>query len=75
MDYALDRGVNFWDAAEMYPVPPQAETYGRTEEIIGNWFAAREQARQGDPGDKGCRAGQAPRTMCAAAIRASISII
>src|SRR5215510_9093958 len=41
MDYALDRGVHFWDAAEMYPVPPQAETYGRTEEIIGNWFAAR----------------------------------
>ena len=39
MDYALDRGVNFWDAAEMYPVPPKAETYGRTEEIIGNWFA------------------------------------
>jgi aryl-alcohol dehydrogenase-like predicted oxidoreductase len=42
MDYALDRGVNFWDAAEMYPVPPRAETYGRTEEIIGNWFAARK---------------------------------
>jgi len=41
MDYALDRGVNFWDAAEMYPVPPRAETYGRTEEIIGNWFASR----------------------------------
>jgi aryl-alcohol dehydrogenase-like predicted oxidoreductase len=41
MDYALDRGVDFWDAAEMYPVPPRAETYGRTEEIIGNWFAAR----------------------------------
>jgi len=41
MDYALDRGVNFWDAAEMYPVPPRKETYGRTEAIIGNWFAAR----------------------------------
>ncbi|MGE0119420.1 MAG: NADP(H)-dependent aldo-keto reductase [Dongiaceae bacterium] len=41
MDYALDRGVNFWDAAEMYPVPPRKETYGRTEEIIGNWFKAR----------------------------------
>ena len=41
MDYALDRGVNFWDAAEMYPVPPRRETYGRTEEIIGNWFKAR----------------------------------
>ena len=41
MDYALDRGVNFWDAAEMYPVAPRKETYGRTEEIIGNWFASR----------------------------------
>jgi aryl-alcohol dehydrogenase-like predicted oxidoreductase len=41
MDYALDRGVNFWDTAEMYAVPPRAETYGRTEEIIGTWFKAR----------------------------------
>ncbi len=38
MDYALDQGVNFWDTAELYAVPPRAETYGRTEEIIGNWF-------------------------------------
>lgn len=38
MDYALDRGVNFWDTAELYAVPPKAETYGRTEEIIGTWF-------------------------------------
>ncbi len=43
MDYALDRGVFFWDAAEMYPVAPRRETYGRTEEIIGNWFASRGQ--------------------------------
>jgi aryl-alcohol dehydrogenase-like predicted oxidoreductase len=41
MDYALDHGVNFWDTAEMYSVPPRKETYGRTEEIIGNWFKAR----------------------------------
>jgi aryl-alcohol dehydrogenase-like predicted oxidoreductase len=41
MDYALDQGVNFWDTAEMYAVPPRRETYGRTEEIIGNWFASR----------------------------------
>jgi aryl-alcohol dehydrogenase-like predicted oxidoreductase len=41
MDYALDRGVNFWDTAEMYAVPPKAETYGRTEEIIGTWFKSR----------------------------------
>lgn len=38
MDHALERGVNFWDTAEMYAVPPRQETYGRTEEIIGNWF-------------------------------------
>lgn len=41
MDYALDHGVNFWDTAEMYAVPPTAETYGRTEEIIGTWFKTR----------------------------------
>jgi len=41
MDYALDRGVNFFDTAELYPVPPKAETQGETERIIGSWFAAR----------------------------------
>jgi aryl-alcohol dehydrogenase-like predicted oxidoreductase len=40
MDLALARGVNFWDTAEMYPVNPvAAETVGRTEAIIGTWFA------------------------------------
>lgn len=43
MDYALDRDINFFDAAEMYPVPPRAETYGRTEEYIGTWFKRRGQ--------------------------------
>lgn len=38
MDYALERGVNFWDTAELYPVPPQAATFTQTETIIGNWF-------------------------------------
>lgn len=38
MDYAMDRGVDFWDTAEMYAVPPRAETQGSTERIIGNWF-------------------------------------
>ena len=38
MDYSLDNGVNFWDTAELYAVPPKAETYGHTETIIGNWF-------------------------------------
>ncbi|MEO0414840.1 MAG: aldo/keto reductase [Verrucomicrobiota bacterium] len=38
MDYAADRGVNFFDTAEMYPVPPLAETANETEKIIGSWF-------------------------------------
>lgn len=41
MDYALEQGINFFDTAEMYAIPPSAETYGSTETIIGNWFAAR----------------------------------
>ncbi len=41
-DLALERGVDFWDSAEMYPVNPvRAETVGRTEEIIGTWLASR----------------------------------
>ena len=38
MDYSLENGVNFWDTAELYAVPPKKETYVFTEEIIGNWF-------------------------------------
>ena len=41
MDYAVAQGVNFFDTAEMYPVPPRAETQGRTESYIGNWFRQR----------------------------------
>lgn len=41
MDFAVERGVNFLDAAELYPIPPKPETQGRTEEIIGNWMKAR----------------------------------
>ena len=41
LDAALDAGVNFIDTAEMYPVPPKAETYGRTERYIGTWLKAR----------------------------------
>jgi len=41
MDYALERGINFFDTAEMYSVPPRAETQGSTERIIGSWFKAR----------------------------------
>ena len=42
MDYALTQGINFFDTAEMYAVPPTAETYGKTETYIGTWFAARK---------------------------------
>tara|TARA_A100001011_G_scaffold400637_1_gene517029 strand:+ start:100 stop:1152 length:1053 start_codon:yes stop_codon:yes gene_type:complete len=42
MDYALERGVNFFDTAELYAVMPKRETYGKTEEIIGNWFEKRK---------------------------------
>lgn len=42
MDYALAQGVNFFDTAEMYAVPPSPETYGTTETIIGNWFTQRK---------------------------------
>ena len=38
MNYALTNGVNFWDTAELYAIPPKEKTYGKTEEIIGNWF-------------------------------------
>ena len=38
LSYALERGITMLDAAEMYPVPPQEETQGRTEEYIGTWF-------------------------------------
>lgn len=39
MDYALDQGVNLFDTAELYAVPPKPETCGSTETMIGNWFA------------------------------------
>jgi aryl-alcohol dehydrogenase-like predicted oxidoreductase len=41
LDYALAQGINFIDTAEMYPVPPRAETQGRTEAYIGSWLARR----------------------------------
>ena len=42
LDYAIGRGINFIDTAEMYPVPGRAETQGRTESYIGSWIAARK---------------------------------
>lgn len=41
LDYAVANGVNFIDTAELYPVPPRAETYALTERYIGSWLAAR----------------------------------
>lgn len=46
MDYALEKGVNFFDTAEMYAVPPTPDTYGKTESIIGTWFADRKNRDQ-----------------------------
>lgn len=42
LDYALERGINFIDTAEMYPVPGQAKTQGLTEAYIGSWIANRK---------------------------------
>jgi aryl-alcohol dehydrogenase-like predicted oxidoreductase len=45
LDYATSRGINFFDAAETYPVPPSAETQGRTEEYLGHWLADQQRDR------------------------------
>jgi len=42
LDLALERGINFIDTAEMYPVPPKADTYTKTEQYIGNWLEKRK---------------------------------
>ena len=41
MDRAYDEGIDFYDAAEIYPVPPSADTYGVTEEIVGRWLKTK----------------------------------
>jgi aryl-alcohol dehydrogenase-like predicted oxidoreductase len=41
MDYAVDKGIDLIDAAELYPIPPKPETQGRTEEIVGTWLVSR----------------------------------
>ena len=38
MDYAFDQGINFFDTAELYPIPPRQEEQGDTERFIGTWF-------------------------------------
>ena len=42
MDFSLDKGINFFDTAELYSVPPKKETFGSTEKIIGKWFKERK---------------------------------
>ena len=42
MDYSIDQGINFFDTAELYSVPPTKDSYGKTETIIGNWFEKRK---------------------------------
>ncbi|ASD66058.1 aldo/keto reductase [Pseudoalteromonas piscicida] len=46
INYALSRGINFIDTAEMYAVPPSPETYGKTEAIIGNWLKRHQEKRE-----------------------------
>ena len=45
IDYALGRGINFIDTAEMYAIPPKPETYGKTETIIGDWLSRHKSRR------------------------------
>jgi aryl-alcohol dehydrogenase-like predicted oxidoreductase len=42
MDYSVSQGINFFDTAEIYSVPPTADSYGKTEKMIGNWFERRK---------------------------------
>ena len=45
LDYAVEQGINFIDTAEMYPVPPNASTQGRTESFLGSWLARQPRDR------------------------------
>ena len=42
MNYSVDAGINFFDTAELYAVPPKADTYTKTETMIGNWFQEKK---------------------------------
>ncbi len=42
MDYSVEQGINFFDTAELYSVPPNADSFGKTEIMIGNWFEKRK---------------------------------
>ena len=58
LDYAVGQGVNFIDTAELYAIPPRAETYGKTEEIVGNWLKARGRRDQLVLASKICGPGE-----------------
>jgi len=45
LDYAVEQGINFIDTAEMYPVPPNAQTQGRTEQYLGTWLKRQRRDR------------------------------
>lgn len=69
LSYAVDQGVNFIDTAEMYPVPPKADTMGLTEQYIGTWLKARQDRDQlilaskiAGPGLDHCRDGASRHT-------------
>lgn len=82
MDYAVDQGVNFFDTAEMYAIPPKADTSGATERIIGNWFKKNNKRDQvvlatkfTGPGIAHIRNGQSAPTaeQIASAVEGSLS--
>ena len=58
LDYGVERGINFLDASEIYPIPPKPETQGRTEAIIGTWLASRKNRDKIDRRHQGRRPHQ-----------------
>ena len=70
LDCAIDAGINFIDTAEMYPVPPKAETQGRTERHIGTWLKKRGgrdklviATKMAGPADRATHLRDAPRRL------------
>ena len=57
LDMCMERGVNFFDSAEMYPVPQRAETHGDSERMLGRWMRERGNRYGGGGGGGGRRHG------------------
>ncbi|MGE4372745.1 MAG: aldo/keto reductase [Xanthobacter sp.] len=80
LDYALERGINFIDTAELYSIPPRPETQGSTERVIGSWMKARGNRSKvilatkvvGRTQNTWYRAAQTPACLDAANIREAI---